>query len=151
MGGRSSSKAVSNTSAQDRRIVADAGGIGVNADNSAVTITATDHGAIDGALDLGKDALSWAIGTVGSTAETFTKASAQTTDRALDSADEAIKLAVGFADKQAARADASAKGAAELVNQAFTTANDLQAGNRTLALGVLAVAGVVGFMALKKG
>lgn len=151
MGGRSSSKNSSSTIAQDRRIVADAGGIGVNADNSSVQITATDHGAIDGAIDLGKNALSWAMGTVGSTAETFAKSNEQTTDRALDSADEALRLSIGFAEKQAARADATTKGAADLVERAFTTANDLQAGNRTLALGVLAVAGVVGFMALKKG
>lgn len=151
MGGRSSSKASTSTSAQDRRIVADNGAVGVNADGSQVTITATDHGAVDGAFDLGKNALDWALGTVGSTAESFTKATKENAARALDSADGAIKLAIDFADSQAARADATSKGAAELVNQAFTTANDLQAGNRTLALGVLAVAGVVGFMALKKG
>ncbi|HEY0877151.1 MAG TPA: hypothetical protein VGE10_01740 [Zeimonas sp.] len=133
MGGKSSSKASTTTSAQDRRIVADNGAVGVNADNSSVSIVSTDHGAIEGAVDLGKEALSWAIGTVGSTAETFTKANVDST-----------KLAFAFADDQARRADATTKGAAELVQQAFTTANDMQQGNRTLAIAGLVIAGIVG-------
>lgn len=154
MGGRSSSDASTNTQTlnQDRRIVADAGGIGVNADNSSVSIVATDHGAVDGAVDLGKTALAMSIGTVGSTAETFAKEGTKQSSRALDSVDDAMRIAINFAESQAQRADKTVRGAGDLVQSAFTTANDIQQGNRTLAIAGLIIAGIVGAgVFMKKG
>jgi len=52
-----SSTNITNTLTQDRRLVVDNGGIGLSTDNSNVTLTMTDHGAIGQAVDLGIEAI----------------------------------------------------------------------------------------------
>ncbi|WP_343724272.1 hypothetical protein [Herbaspirillum huttiense] len=62
-GGDSSSQSnttsnnITNTLTQDRRLVVDNGGIGISTDNSNVTLSMTDHGAINQAVGLGIQAI----------------------------------------------------------------------------------------------
>ncbi len=54
MGGRSSSSNASTTTNADNRLVVDNGGIGVTGSGNSLTLSTTDFGAVQGALDLAK-------------------------------------------------------------------------------------------------
>ncbi|MFZ4760368.1 MAG: hypothetical protein ACOYLX_19555, partial [Burkholderiaceae bacterium] len=122
---------ITETTATDRRIVADGGSVVLgdgsgfsNTSNTNVFNQTTDLGAIQAAMQLGMASL----GTV-----------ERTTDRSLDTADEAfagVNRTLGRVLDQTAtqqdRAASSLDKAATLVRDAFTTAQDSASGNRTL-------------------
>lgn len=122
-GGSSSSSSTQSTINQDRRIVADGGGVGISADSSTVTINALDAGAIERALD-------------------FAKASDQETGKTLN---QVLGLAAGVFDKAGRSVDASA----DRVAQAYSEARGTGTEKTVLIAAGLAVVAIVAIKVLK--
>jgi hypothetical protein len=139
---------ITETTAVDRRTVADGGSVVLgdgsgfslsSSSNTNVFNNTTDLGAIEAAMQFGQASL----GTI-----------ERTTDRALDSADSAfgetnrtLGRVLDLTATQQDRAASSLDRAASLVKDAFTTASDVNTGNRTLVQTGLVIAGLVAVLA----
>lgn len=136
MGGDSSSSSKTETSSSttvtDQRTVADGGAVVVGNNSSNNQITATDHGAIEGAFNV-----------AGVAADIANKAVLGSTALATQASEQQGKVATAafsLADKSA-----------ETIKSAFTVAADSAQGNRTLALAGLTLAAVLGIsLAIRK-
>jgi hypothetical protein len=130
----------------DRRTVAD-GGSQVVGDGSRVFTQAdtyvsnmlSDSGAIDAAKALGLASL----GVIDRT----NAATLDTASSLFDRANATVGRVLTQAGDAQARADRSLANAAELVKSAFTTASDVNTGNRTLVTTGLVIAGIVAVLA----
>lgn len=164
-GGRSDSQA--NTTSQntttnvtqDRRLVVDNGGVGVTADNSAVSIQMTDFGAVRGAAGLaalvsqqGSDTSNHAIDAAVQLGKSGTDMLRLNTDLAAHITSGGFDLVKQLNDSGSRLAEqslAQSQAALQVVSQVVTKPLDVSDPSHQLVLVGIAVVGVVAFASMK--